>query len=192
MGGSTPATRAPSIADGFLFLSGRIKELINQGGEKIAPREVDEALLSHPAVAEAASFAMPDAMLGEAVAAAVVLRPGHRASQAELRAHVATRLALFKAPRRIVVVAALPISATGKVSAPGADSAAGATRLGTDPSSDAARRQRTRAHPHLGEAPEQAPVTSPRGDRSVSSGRCSAERWRLSASLECNVNEAAC
>lgn len=102
-------------ADGYLHLTGRIKELINRGGEKIAPREVDEVLLTHPAVVQAVTFAMPDARLGEDVAAAVVLRPGANARERDLQAHAAGRLADFKVPRRIAIVAEIPKGATGKI-----------------------------------------------------------------------------
>jgi amino acid adenylation domain-containing protein len=100
--------------DGYLFLSGRTKEMINRGGEKISPREIDEALLEHPAVAQALAFAMPDARLGEDVAAAVVLREGAAATDMELREFAAARLADFKVPRRIVFLAEIPKGPTGK------------------------------------------------------------------------------
>jgi acyl-CoA synthetase (AMP-forming)/AMP-acid ligase II len=102
-------------ADGYLFITGRIKEIINRGGEKIAPREVDEVLLTHPAVAEAATFAVPHASLGEDVAAAVVVRPGMTASKQELIAFLSTRLAYFKVPRSIHFVESLPKGAGGKL-----------------------------------------------------------------------------
>ncbi len=102
-------------ADGYLFLTGRLKELINRGGEKVAPVEVEEVLLDHPAVAQAAVFALPDARLGEAVGAAVVVRAGRLPDERELRRFVAARLAGYKVPARIVMVAALPTGATGKV-----------------------------------------------------------------------------
>lgn len=101
--------------EGYLFLTGRLKELINRGGEKVAPREVEEALLTHPAVAQAVAFALPDERLGEEVAAAVVWRPGQSATEGELRRWVAERLAPFKVPRRVAVLAELPKGATGKV-----------------------------------------------------------------------------
>ena len=101
--------------DGFLFLTGRLTELINRGGEKIAPAQVDEALQSHPAVVEAAAFAVPDARLGEDVVAAVVLREGAAIRPRELRAWLLDRLSSTKAPRRIWMVDALPRTATGKV-----------------------------------------------------------------------------
>jgi oxalate---CoA ligase len=101
-------------SEGFLFLTGRLKEMISRGGEKIIPQEVDEALAGHPAVAEAAAFAFAHQTLGEDVAAAVVLRNGAAASELELRRFAATRLAAFKVPRRIVFVEDLPRSVTGK------------------------------------------------------------------------------
>jgi oxalate---CoA ligase len=102
-------------ADGFLTLHGRKDDLINRGGEKISPLEIDEALGRHPAVAEAAAFAVPHVRLGQDVAAAVVLRPGLTASPLELRSHLRDRIAAFKIPRRIVICDQLPKGATGKV-----------------------------------------------------------------------------
>ena len=101
--------------DGYVFVTGRLKELINRGGEKIAPREVEEALLRHPAVAQAVAFAVPHATLGEDVAAAVVLRPGAQATRDALRRAAGEHLADFKVPRRIEIVPAIPQGATGKV-----------------------------------------------------------------------------
>jgi acyl-CoA synthetase (AMP-forming)/AMP-acid ligase II len=101
--------------DGFLYLTGRVKEQINRGGEKIAPIEVDRVLTQHPAVAAAAAFAVPDARLGEDIVAAVVLRPGSAASQRELRRWMLDQLSPFKVPRRIWFVDELPRTATGKV-----------------------------------------------------------------------------
>jgi acyl-CoA synthetase (AMP-forming)/AMP-acid ligase II len=100
---------------GYLTLTGRLKELINRGGEKISPREVDEVLLDHPAVAQVVTFAMPHAMLGEDVAAAAVLREGATASERELRDFCARRLADFKVPRKIVFLDEIPKGATGKL-----------------------------------------------------------------------------
>lgn len=102
-------------ADGYLTITGRIKELINRGGEKISPREVDEALMDHPAVAQVVTFALPHAKLGEEVAAAVVLRDGVRTSDHELRTFLAARLADFKIPRKIVFLEEIPKGATGKL-----------------------------------------------------------------------------
>jgi acyl-CoA synthetase (AMP-forming)/AMP-acid ligase II len=101
-------------ADGYVFLTGRLKELINRGGEKIAPREVDEALLAHPAVAQAVAFALPHATLGETVAAAVVLRTGASAGEEDLRTFAAGRLAEFKVPGRVLILDAIPKGPTGK------------------------------------------------------------------------------
>ena len=98
---------------GSLTLTGRIKELINRGGEKISPLEVDAALLLHPCVAEAVSFGVPDAKYGEAVQAAVVLRDD--ADQEAIRAFCGERLASFKVPDRIYVATELPRTATGKI-----------------------------------------------------------------------------
>jgi len=101
--------------EGYLYLSGRTREMINRGGENIAPREVDEALLEHPAVAEAITFAVPHATLGEDVAAAVVLRPNADATPKDIRQFVAGRLADFKVPRQVLIVEQLPKGSTGKV-----------------------------------------------------------------------------
>jgi acyl-CoA synthetase (AMP-forming)/AMP-acid ligase II/acyl carrier protein len=101
--------------DGFLTLTGRSKEQINRGGEKISPREIDEVLLAHPAVSQAVAFAVPDPRLGEEVAAAVVLDAGAAPSERDLRLFVSTRLAAHKVPRRVVVLDELPKGPTGKV-----------------------------------------------------------------------------
>ena len=101
--------------DGFLTLHGRKDDVINRGGEKISPVEIDDALMRHPAVAEAAAFAVPHPRLGEDVAAAVVLRPGMTATAIELREFLRERLASFKVPRRIVIRDQLPKGQTGKV-----------------------------------------------------------------------------
>ena len=100
--------------DGYITLTGRMKEMINRGGEKIAPREIDEALLEHPAVAQAIAFPVPHLTLGEDVAAAVVLRGGMGASEADLRGYLLDRLAAFKVPSRFVFLDVLPTGATGK------------------------------------------------------------------------------
>jgi acyl-CoA synthetase (AMP-forming)/AMP-acid ligase II len=99
--------------DGYLRLTGRIKELINRGGEKIAPLEIDEVLLAHPSISEAVAFGVPHATWGEEVAAAVVLR--EPATEAELLAHCRERLADFKCPRKLYIVESIPRTATGKV-----------------------------------------------------------------------------
>jgi acyl-CoA synthetase (AMP-forming)/AMP-acid ligase II/thioesterase domain-containing protein/acyl carrier protein len=102
--------------DGFLTVSGRIKDIINRGGEKISPAEIDHILTGHPDVLEAAAFAVPHARLGEDVAAAVVLRRGSRVTGLGLRRYVAERVAPFKVPRRIHIVDELPKGLTGKIS----------------------------------------------------------------------------
>jgi oxalate---CoA ligase len=101
--------------DGFLTVVGRIKEMISRGGEKISPAEIDQALLRHPAIAEAAAFAVPHPRLGEDIAAAVVLRPGQEVTSLELRRYLKTSLAAFKIPRRIAFLDALPKGDTGKI-----------------------------------------------------------------------------
>ncbi|MBO9372002.1 MAG: AMP-binding protein [Chloroflexus sp.] len=101
--------------DGYLCLTGRIKELINRGGEKISPLEIDDVLLRHPAVAEALAFAVPHPTLGEEVHAAVVLREGMSVDERALREHCARMLADFKVPRAIHILSALPRGATGKL-----------------------------------------------------------------------------
>jgi acyl-CoA synthetase (AMP-forming)/AMP-acid ligase II len=98
---------------GYLTLVGRIKELINRGGEKISPVEIDEVLAQHPGVIEVVTFGMPDEKYGEEVAAAVIVRAG--TSENELRDHVAAKLASFKVPKRFFVTDAIPKTATGKV-----------------------------------------------------------------------------
>lgn len=102
-------------ASGYLYLTGRLKELINRGGEKIAPREIDEALLNHPAVEQAVAFAVPHAQLGEDVGVAIVLVAGRSVSGAEVRAFLGERLAAFKVPRHVVFVDAIPKGPTGKL-----------------------------------------------------------------------------
>ncbi len=102
-------------ADGYLFITGRLKEVINRGGELVGPREVDEALLQHPDVEEAAAFGVPHPTLGEDVAAVVRLRAGARTGPAELRAFAARLLAPTRVPSRILVVDAIPKGPSGKV-----------------------------------------------------------------------------
>jgi len=102
-------------ADGYLFLVGRMREIINRGGEKIAPQEVDEVLLEHPSVAEAVTFAVPHATLGEDVASAVVLKPHCVATPKDIRQFAIGRVADFKLPRQVLVVTELPKGPTGKV-----------------------------------------------------------------------------
>ena len=93
----------------------RRKDLINRGGEKISPREIDEILMDHPSVGQVVCFGIPHEKLGEEVGAAVVLREGHSASEKELRDHVASRVADFKVPRKILLLDEIPKGATGKL-----------------------------------------------------------------------------
>lgn len=100
-------------SEGYLTLTGRIKELINRGGEKISPREIDEVLAAHPAVAEAVCFGVPDRVYGEGVAAAVVLKD--EASEKDLIAHCRSSLSDFKCPTKIYIMDSIPRTATGKI-----------------------------------------------------------------------------
>ena len=99
--------------DGYIFLRGRLKEMINRGGEKISPQDVDAVLLSHPKVLEAASFGEADKIYGENVQAAVILRLGMQATESELQDYCRTRLSAFEVPQRIHIVANFPRTAKG-------------------------------------------------------------------------------
>ena len=101
--------------DGFLFVTGRIKEIIIKGGENIAPREIDEALLRHPAVLEAAAVGIPDPNYGQEIMACVVLKPGHRCTVEDLAAFSRRELGPYKAPKIIKLVTGLPKGPSGKV-----------------------------------------------------------------------------
>jgi acyl-CoA synthetase (AMP-forming)/AMP-acid ligase II/acyl carrier protein len=125
--------------EGYLFLTGRLKEIINRGGEKISPREIDEVLMDHPAVAQAVAFALPDPRLGEDVAAAVVLRPGAKTTARELRRFAAGRLAEFKVPSRVVILEEIPKGPTGKLQRIGL-----AEKLGISGSEEAVASERAR------------------------------------------------
>tara|TARA_R110000751_G_scaffold307890_1_gene433847 strand:- start:49739 stop:51292 length:1554 start_codon:yes stop_codon:yes gene_type:complete len=102
-------------AEGYLTISGRLKEIINRGGEKIAPREVDDVLQAHPAIDQVVTFAMPHDKLGEAVAAVVVFKEGASAEVSDIRAFASERLAAFKVPATIIIMDELPKGATGKL-----------------------------------------------------------------------------
>ncbi len=102
-------------AEGYISLTGRLKEIINRGGEKVSPREVDELLMDHPAVAQVVCFGMPHPKLGEEVAAAVVLREGQSATERELQDFVGQRAADFKVPKKILFMEEIPKGATGKL-----------------------------------------------------------------------------
>jgi acyl-CoA synthetase (AMP-forming)/AMP-acid ligase II len=101
--------------DGYLFLTGRLKEQINRGGEKISPLEIDVVLLDHPGIAQVVTFGIPHEKLGEEVGAVVVLRNGAALSEQDVRDFAATRLAAYKVPRRVLLMHHLPKGATGKV-----------------------------------------------------------------------------
>lgn len=102
-------------SDGYLFITGRLKEIINRGGEKISPREVDEVLMNHPSVAQAVAFAVPDTNLGEEIVAAVVLHDGSTATEREIREFASTRLVTFKIPKHVLIVPDIPKGSTGKI-----------------------------------------------------------------------------
>ena len=102
-------------AERYLRLTGRLKEIINRGGEKISPLEVDEILMDHPAIQQVVTFALPHPKLGEEVAAAVKLRDGSNATEREIRDFATERLADFKVPRKIVILDEIPKGATGKM-----------------------------------------------------------------------------
>jgi acyl-CoA synthetase (AMP-forming)/AMP-acid ligase II len=102
-------------AEGYLTISGRLKEIINRGGEKVSPREVDDVLMEHPAVGQAVTFALPHDKLGEEVAAVIVLRDGAQVEARELRDFAAQHLAPFKVPREILFRDEIPKGATGKL-----------------------------------------------------------------------------
>jgi acyl-CoA synthetase (AMP-forming)/AMP-acid ligase II len=101
--------------DGYIAITGRLKEIINRGGEKISPREVDEVLMDHPAIAQVVTFGLPHEKLGEEVAAVVVLREGAQATEREIRTFAATKLADYKVPKKIVFMDEIPKGATGKL-----------------------------------------------------------------------------
>ena len=102
-------------ADGYLSLTGRLKEIINRGGEKISPLEVDEVLMDHPSIVQVVTFAVPHEKLGEDVAAAVVLEEGSKTTESDLKAFASGRMVDFKVPKNIVILSEIPKGATGKL-----------------------------------------------------------------------------
>jgi acyl-CoA synthetase (AMP-forming)/AMP-acid ligase II len=102
-------------ADGYLSLTGRLKEIINRGGEKVSPREVDEILMDHPAIGQCVVFGMPHPKLGEEVAAVVVFKEGQSATEREIQEFVAKRAADYKVPKKILFMDEIPKGATGKL-----------------------------------------------------------------------------
>ena len=101
--------------DGYVSITGRLKEIINRGGEKVSPREIDELLMDHPAVAQVVCFGMPHPKLGEEVAACVVLREGAPVTERELQDFVGLRAAEYKVPKKILFMDEIPKGATGKL-----------------------------------------------------------------------------
>jgi len=101
--------------EGYFYITGRLKEIVNRGGEKISPREVDEVLLEHSAINQAVAFGIPHASLGEDLAAAVVLKDAHTVSKQDLRQFVFDRLADYKVPSQIIFVSEIPKGPTGKL-----------------------------------------------------------------------------
>ena len=140
--GSRPAISGYFDDDGYLFLVGRTREIINRGGEKIAPQEVDEVLLDHPAVAEAVTFAVPHPTLGEDVAAAVVLRPQRQRNAEAFVSSPVGRLADFKVPRQVCIVKEIPKGPTGKVKRVGLAEKLGVASNGDIAAGSSSRRER--------------------------------------------------
>ncbi len=101
--------------DGYLYLTGRLKEIINRGGEKISPKEIDDLLLGHPEIAQAAAFRVPHPTLGDDVAVALVLRPGSQLKESSVREYMLERLAEFTVPSRFFILDEIPKGATGKL-----------------------------------------------------------------------------
>eukprot|EP01124_Arcella_intermedia_P027098 TRINITY_DN5233_c0_g1_i1.p1 TRINITY_DN5233_c0_g1~~TRINITY_DN5233_c0_g1_i1.p1 ORF type:complete len:526 (+),score=155.44 TRINITY_DN5233_c0_g1_i1:18-1595(+) len=102
-------------ADGYLFITGRIKELINRGGEKISPLELDGVLLSHPKVKDAVAFAAPDEKYGEQVNCAVTVKEGETVTEKDIMDYVASKLSTFKVPTKVFICTEFPRTATGKI-----------------------------------------------------------------------------
>ncbi len=101
--------------EGYISLTGRLKEIINRGGEKISPREVDEVLMDHPSVRQAVVFGVKHDKLGEDVAVVIVLREGTSATETDIRQFVSARLAPYKVPRKVLFMEQIPLGATGKL-----------------------------------------------------------------------------
>jgi long-chain acyl-CoA synthetase len=102
-------------SEGYVFITDRKKELVIKGGENISPREIEEGLYSHPAIAEAAVFGIPDEIFGENLAAAVVLRAGHLLTEDELKSFIGGYVTKFKIPSKIVFMETLPKGPSGKI-----------------------------------------------------------------------------
>jgi acyl-CoA synthetase (AMP-forming)/AMP-acid ligase II len=102
-------------AEGYVIITGRIKELINKGGEKISPIELDNVIAQHPAVSEAVSFAIEDEMYGQDVGLAIVVKDGQTLNAGELKSWLTDRVAKFKMPKKIFFTDIMPKTATGKI-----------------------------------------------------------------------------
>jgi acyl-CoA synthetase (AMP-forming)/AMP-acid ligase II len=120
-------------SEGYFFLTGRLKEIINRGGEKISPREVDEVLMEHPDIEQVVTFALPDPRLGEVVGTAVVLKDNASATAREIREFAAQRLADFKVPSRVVVLDEIPKGPTGKLQRIGLAETLGLEHIANEP-----------------------------------------------------------
>lgn len=101
--------------ENYLTITGRLKEIINRGGEKISPREIDEVLLDHPDIKQAIAFSIPHPKLGEEVAAAIILQSDSEATALDIRRFASNYLADFKVPRKIVILDQIPLGPTGKL-----------------------------------------------------------------------------
>ena len=101
--------------DGYLKISGRLKEIINKGGEKISPLEVDNILMDHPLIEQAVCFGYEDKMLGEEIAAAIIIKEGQNCSETDIKNYAEEKLAKFKIPKKIFFVNEIPKGATGKL-----------------------------------------------------------------------------
>jgi len=101
--------------NGYLKISGRLKEIINKGGEKISPLEVDNVLMDHPLIEQAVCFGYEDKMLGEDIAAAIIVKEGKNCSETDVKTYVQEKLAKFKIPKKIFFVNEIPKGATGKL-----------------------------------------------------------------------------
>ena len=112
--GLEPATWAISTLTDTSFLTGRLKEIINRGGEKVSPKEIDEALLDHPDISQAAAFPAPHPTLGEDIAAMIVVHENAQVSEQSIREYLLDRMAEFKVPSRVFIVDEIPKSATEK------------------------------------------------------------------------------
>ena len=119
-------------AEGYLFLTGRLHETINRGGQRISPQEIESVLAEHPGVADVAAFAVPHPTLGQDVAAAVVPRVKNAIGEAEIRQFAAARLVGSKIPRRVLIVEAIPRGATGKLQRDGLAEELGVAAAGHD------------------------------------------------------------